>query len=329
MSLKTRSETACRSSPFPKHERKVPFYSRVLSTGETSPLARGRSDEQPGHARHWLGRAALNNDTANKYKENKMKEQYSIEGVAVDRYAQGGVTGKPPIVMVHGGDHGSWAWDKWANFFCQAGYQVHALNWYNHGNSDRLPEAEFIKRSITDIADKELSIVVRNLAMTPIVIGHSMGGLASAVYASTGPVERLVLVTPAMPVAAKADPVPLPIDYSAAFPVFPYEQAKQLFFTTLGDEEARRYYQLLVPASAQAVHEATEWTVALDTSAITMPTFVIGAELDQLVPVEPLRRYANLIRAEYFQMNGIGHCDVLLKEPDWQGAADKVLQWLS
>ena len=135
-----------------------------------------------------------------------MKEQYSIEGVAVDKYAQGGATGKPPIVVVHGGEHGSWVWEKWANFFCQAGYQVHALNWYNHGNSDRLPEAEFIKRSITDIADKELSIVVKNLAMTPIVIGHSMGGLASAVYASTGRVERLVLVTPAMPVAAKADP---------------------------------------------------------------------------------------------------------------------------
>ena len=111
--------------------------------------------------------------------------------------------------------------------------------------------------------------------------------------------------------------------------MLPYEQAKQFFFTTLNDEDAKKYYQLLVPESAQAVHEATQWTVALDTTMITIPTIVIRpAQLDQLVPVEPLKRYAGLIGAEYFQMNGIGHCDVLLKEPSWREAADHVLTWL-
>lgn len=257
-----------------------------------------------------------------------MKTQYFIEGVAVDKYTPKGEINKTPIIMVHGGQHASWAWEKWATFFCQANYEVHALNWYNHGDSDSLPEEEFIKRSITDIADKELPIVAKSLANTPIIIAHSMGGLASAVYASTSPAQQLVLVTPVMPVAAKADPLPLPVDYSAAFPVLPYEQAKQFFFTTLGEDDARRYYQLLVPESAQAVHEATRWTVALDTTMITLPTIVIGAELDQLVPVEPLKRYAGLIGAEYFQMNGIGHCDVLLKEPSWREAANHVLTWL-
>jgi hypothetical protein len=46
-------------------------------------------------------------------------------------------------------------------------------------------------------------------------------------------------------------------------------------------------------------------------------------------PGMPVIGLGALNNAEYFQMNGIGHCDVLLKEPDWQGAADKVLQWLS
>ena len=41
----------------PEHEREMRFYSRVLSTGETAALARDGSDEQPGHAHHWLGRA--------------------------------------------------------------------------------------------------------------------------------------------------------------------------------------------------------------------------------------------------------------------------------
>lgn len=257
-----------------------------------------------------------------------MKTQYFIEGVAVDKYVGEEPSSKAPIIMVHGGSHGSWCWEKWADLFCKAGYEVHALNWYNHGDSDALPEEAFIKRSIVDVADNELRIVAESLEKTPVVIAHSMGGLAAAVYASSAPVEKLVLVAPVMPVAVKAEPLPLPIDYSKPFPIFPYEQSKQFFFTTLDDEEAKKYYQLLVPESAQAVHEATQWSVALDTTLLTMPTLLISTELDQLVPPTPLKRYAELINAEYLEMKGIGHSDVLLKEPDWRTAADHALAWL-
>lgn len=257
-----------------------------------------------------------------------MKSQYRIQGVAVDKYSAGDQSDKPPIIMVHGGDHAAWTWEKWADFFCKAGYEVHALSWYNHGDSDSLPEEEFIKRSITDVADRELRIVAENLDRTPIIIGHSMGGLAAAVYATSAPVEKLVLVTPVMPAAVKADPVPLPVDYTKPFPVMPYEQSKQFFFTTLDDEEAKKYYQLLVPESSQAVHEATQWSVALDATLLTVPTMLLSVELDQLVPPEPLRRYAEMIGAEYLEMKGIGHSDILLKEPDWREAASKVLDWL-
>lgn len=256
------------------------------------------------------------------------KQIYKVKGVAVDKYIPAQPQDKSAIVMVHGGNHGSWCWGKWANFLCEAGYEVHALNWYNHGDSDELPQDEFIKRSITDIARKEMTYIIGQFDRPPIVIGHSMGGLAGAVYAAAAPLEKLVLVAPVLPAVAHAEPIPLTVDPSQPFPVMPYPQAKELFYTTLDDAEAQRYIAKLVPESAQAVIETTTWAVDLDPGDIKVPVFAVGAELDRLIPLEPLRRYAQLLHAEYNEMSGVGHCDVLLKEPNWRDAVRAVQQWL-
>lgn len=254
---------------------------------------------------------------------------YRVKGVSVAKYSPAKKTKKPPIVMVHGGQHGKWAWRNWAMFFSNAGYEVHALDWYNHGDSARLPEWKFIKRSIVDVAHNELRTVVRHLDRKPVLVGHSMGGLASAVYAAEAPVEKLVLLTPVMPSVVNPDPVPLPIDMSKPFPVFPYEQAKQLFFSTLSDREARQAYARLVPESPQAVLEATQWTVDVDLTAIQAPKLLFATEFDVLTPAEPEERYAKMLGAEYKFIPGIGHSDILLKDPEWRNTAQHTLTWLN
>lgn len=258
----------------------------------------------------------------------KTMEKYRINGVSVTKYIPEEQSNNPPIIMVHGGDHAGWGWKKWATFFCNSGYEVHVLDWFNHGDSDKLPQEEFLSRSLKDVAKKEITFVAEQLSQPPIVIGHSMGGMASAVYAASAPVKCLALIAPVMPTAAHPDPVPLPVDFKKEFPVFPYEQAKELFFTTLPDNDARYYYNLLIPESPQAVYEATQWTVELDPTDITVPTLVIAAEFDRLIPNEPLRRYANLLHADYKLFKGLGHSDVLVKEPDWRTIAEFVKQWL-
>jgi pimeloyl-ACP methyl ester carboxylesterase len=256
-------------------------------------------------------------------------ETYRVKGVAVTKYNPRTKSNNPPIIMVHGGEHGSWCWEKWAQFFCSAGYEIHVLNWYNHGDSDKLPEEEFLHRSITEVARQEITYVAAQLEQTPIIIGHSMGGLAAALYASQAPVKKLLLITPVMPSAVHADAVPLPVDATKPFPVLPYPQMKEFFFTTLSDDDAERYYRLLSPESSQAVIEATQWTVDIDVTKITVPTLVLAAEFDRLIPNEPLKRYATLLHADYQLFEGIGHSDILLKEPDWKHAAEYAKTWLT
>jgi len=257
-------------------------------------------------------------------------ETYKIRGVAVSHYIPEKNEGKAPIVMVHGGQHGAWGWEKWATFFSEAGYEVHALNWFNHGDSDKLPESEFAHRSITAVAREEITYVAEQIGRPFILIGHSMGGLASAVYTVSNAtnVTRLALITPVMPAAATPEIIPLPVDPEHPFPVLPAPQAKQFFFTKTDEATAADYIKLLVPESAQAVTEATRWTVEFDPAAITTPTLVMGTEFDQLIPKAGLRRYAQLLNARFEEIPGIGHSDILLKAPEWQVAASHVKEWL-
>jgi pimeloyl-ACP methyl ester carboxylesterase len=257
-----------------------------------------------------------------------MPEKYTINGVAVTKYGPAQATDKPPIIMVHGGTHAGWCWEHWATFFSEAGYEVHVPDWYNHGDSEALPEEEFIHRSIADVAAKEISFVAEKLSRAPILIGHSMGGLASAVYATQSPVERLVLLTPVIPQAIHPEPLPLPIDMSKPYPVFPYEQAKHFFFPTSSDNDAKRYYDRLGMESPTAVHEATRWDVDVDISKIRVPVMVVAVEFDYLIPFEPLKRYAGMLHADFKMIKGIGHSDILLKSPEWEAAATDVRTWL-
>lgn len=262
--------------------------------------------------------------------QESVVETYRVHGVAVTKCAAvEPKTDQPPIIMTHGGVHGPWAMENWARYFAGAGYEVHVPAWYNHGTSDQLPEDVFVGRSIVDIAHNEIKFVASGLDRKPILIGHSMGGLASAVYAEGAPVERLILLTPVMPAVVHPDPVPLPTDPTAPFPVFPVEQAGQLFFAALSDDEVRRCHALLVPESPVAVVEATQWTVDIDIAAIKVPVLVFATEFDVLTPADAVQRYAEILGAPYIYVPGIGHSSILLKAPEWQHAAEQARIWLS
>jgi pimeloyl-ACP methyl ester carboxylesterase len=257
-----------------------------------------------------------------------MTETYKVKGVSVEKYSPADKQDKPPVILVHGGTHAAWCWEKWAPLLAENGYEVHALNWYNHADSAKLPEDEFIKRSIVDVAHREVTYVADALGRVPIVIGHSMGGLASAVYASVNDVAKLVLIAPVMPAAPHPNPVPLPVDMTKPYPPFPFEQSREVFYTTLTDEEARPYIERLVSESPQAVSEAVGWTVELDPAKITASTLVIADELDHLIPNDALKRYADMLHAPYKEYSGVGHCDLLVKEPTWRTVATDTIAWL-
>lgn len=254
---------------------------------------------------------------------------YTTYGVAVRHYQPRRATGRPPVVLVHGGNSASWAWDTYAPWLAHHGYPVHALDWYNHGNSVHLPTSAYLNRSILDIASDEIAHVVDGLGADPILVGASMGGLAAMAFAATRPVTRLALVASALPVQVRAAEIPVPVDFTAPFPPPPFEQAREMFFTTMVDQQAHELYALMEPESPRAVWETSRNTLWADLElALPTPTLVLAAELDALFAPAHEQALADLLGATYIQIPGVGHVDLLLRHGAWRDGAQALTTWL-
>ncbi len=104
--------------------------------------------------------------------------------------------GRPPMLCVHGGAaHGHW-FDYIAPYF-SSDYHVRALDQRGHGNSDWVdPPAYSYQDYASDLAQVAEKLDLRDF----VLIGHSMGGMVSLVYAATYPgrVGKLVIVDTSM-----------------------------------------------------------------------------------------------------------------------------------
>jgi pimeloyl-ACP methyl ester carboxylesterase len=250
-------------------------------------------------------------------------EDVKVEGVRVEAY--GMPSGRPPLVLVHGGTQGSWIWENIAPALAARGWYCACLNWFGHNGSDPLPPSEAVQRSIADVG-REIGIVAGWLGREPALVAHSMGGPAATAYASANSVRALVLITPVVPKGHGEEEVPLPVEESAMWSPPPAETSRQIFWDEVDDETSERYYSLVCPESPVAVWEATRWTVEVDTSSITAPAYAFGAGRDMLVPHQYVESLAKAIRADYEFLPGEGHGVPL--NPVWEGVADRISTWL-
>ena len=95
------------------------------------------------------------------------------------------------FVLVHGGWHGAWCWDKITPLLEQSGHEVLSLDLPGHGE-DETPAAEVTLQSYADR-------VVEALDAQPepvVLVGHSLGGVAISQAAEQRPgrIEKLVYV---------------------------------------------------------------------------------------------------------------------------------------
>lgn len=250
-------------------------------------------------------------------------------GVAVRRYIPTHWNNRPPVILVHGGAHAGWSWDRYAAYFQSEGWKCYALDWYNHGLSTALPPATFLTRSIKDVLT-EINHV-RALLPNPdrfVLMGHSMGGMASLWSSQTLRPRALVLMAPVVPTEVGAQAIQIPIDMQVPFPVPPFEIAKAMFYQSMSDTEAMLYYTQLQPESPQAVYEATRWSISVNLSQVMADTKVVVGALDTLTPPSVVQPLATMMGADYSLWSGIGHADLMVKEQGWQPIAEDIQDWL-
>jgi pimeloyl-ACP methyl ester carboxylesterase len=242
---------------------------------------------------------------------------------------------RPPVVLVHGGMHAAWVWADVQEWLSERGWDSVAVDLLSHGRSRTLPTEQWVTRSLIDSAF-EIDVACASIAdnpLPPVVMGWSMGGLATLAHVAdtSQPLTAMVLLCPATPAQFKPAggvEIPLEIRHDEPVPAFPPEVAHFLFYDGMSVEKAATFSSRLQPESPRAVVEATQWTAALDISGIEVPTLIVGAENDQLIPVKTVQSLARTIPgASYIHLRGAGHGVPI--NPGWESVMSMVTSWLA
>ena len=260
------------------------------------------------------------------------------------------VSGKTPVVFIHG----LWllpsSWDRWATVFADAGYAPLSPGWPDDPQTVEEAKAHpevFANKSIGDVAD-HYAEVIGALDKKPAVIGHSFGGLLAQMVAGRG----LSAATVAVDAAPYRGVLPLPIsalrsskavlenprNKHRAIPLT-YDQFRYAFANAVSEEEAKELFDTYaVPAPGEPLFQAAfanlnPWTEAKvdHENPDRGPMLVMSGEKDHTVPpaisnAEFKLQKKNKGVTEFVEMPGRGHA--LTIDSGWREVADTALTFV-
>lgn len=249
----------------------------------------------------------------------------------------------PPLVLIHG----MWAtpsvWDNYKPVLEAAGYEVHTPALRHHDVDPKGPPPEALgTTSLTDYVD-DLAALIETLPATPILIGHSMGGLLAQLLAARGLAAAAVLLTPAPPAGL---PNFYPSVIAAFWPVLTtwkfwqkphgrsFAHARRTVFVHLSEQQARELYDQGVWESGRAIAEIGLWyldpkrAAKVPAEKVSCPLLVVAGRHDGITPPGLVRKIASRYgdRATYLELPN--HAHWVLGEPGWQIVVEDILCWL-
>lgn len=226
-----------------------------------------------------------------------------------------------PLLMVHGVSHGWWAFEKWLKFFAAFGWSCFSMSLRNHEGSYTLPMKTYLKVTLENYVQDVLQ-VLRWIGRPAVLMGHSMGGIIAQMVAERLELKALVLVASVGP--GQLGPIRGALPTHKPF-MLNAQEAKELWFHCIGQEEFEEFYNRLVPESPSAMNDYGLGKTRIQRQRITCPILVVGAQCDRTV-VHPFERLADFYGCERLLVPDAGH-DLML-EPAALDAAVAVNRWL-
>ena len=248
------------------------------------------------------------------------------------------------IFMIHGMWGSEWYWGNYKKFFEDKGYKcvTTTLRYHDIDPKDS-PPPELGKTSLLDYAE-DLEKEIRQLETTPIIMGHSMGGLLAQILGSRGLAKALVLLTPAAPsgiMVLKPSVMKsfLSIQTKWKFWQKPMRQtfgeAVYSMLNLLPPEEQKRTYSKFVYESGRAAFEIGYWFLdsshasQVDESKINFPVLVIAGGKDRITPASVVRKVAEKYKPNSTFKLFDNHAHWVVAEPGWEEVSSFAAEWLS
>jgi pimeloyl-ACP methyl ester carboxylesterase len=246
-----------------------------------------------------------------------------VKGLFVRETApQGREARRHPLLMVHGGSHGWWAFEPWLEFFAGLGWRSYSISLRNHADSYSVDPSEYLRLTVQDYADDVLA-AMDFINGIPVLIGHSMGGIVVQKVADTKDLAAMVLVSPVGPGQLGPMRDPLPSDKPV---MLEPREVRDLWFHNIDQERLNALYRRLAPESPSVINEYSGGSVTIQREAIDGPILVVSGEFDRTA-VHPGTAVAGFYKADYMSAAGCGH-DIML-EPAGTAVAEDIDLWLS
>ena len=248
------------------------------------------------------------------------------------------------LFMIHGMLGGGWYWGNYRQFFEARGFNciTPTLPCHDMAPGDP-PDSRLGTLGLLDYAD-DLEQAVRALDETPILVGHSMGGLLAQILASRDAAKALVLLAPAPPRGILALQPAIVRGFRSALvrrgfwkkPFrLTFDETAWLVLNRLSRAEQESVYRQLVYESGRALCEIGFWFLdsgaasRVDAAQVTCPVRVICGEQDRITPPAVARRIAGKYGrvSSYRELAGHGHW--LVGEPGWETICEDISAWLN
>lgn len=237
---------------------------------------------------------------------------------------------KPPLLFIHGSFVGHESFAPWLRLFGEAGWRCIAAS--RRGRAGIGPErAKGL--SIADYVDDTLR-VIEALGETPIVIGHSLGGLIAQKIAELGKARAAVLICPApaamLTAQAAALPTYLPMmpGILAGQPIIPGPGGcSTIALNEVPKAQRPAIHKTLVHESGKVYREMIFGTFKVDFGKITCPVMVMGGRNDRIVSVKLVEWTAEKLGVQAHIHDGHAHWPI--EEPGWEKIAGEALTFVN
>jgi pimeloyl-ACP methyl ester carboxylesterase len=241
-----------------------------------------------------------------------------------------------PLLFIHGMLHGAWCWEvHFLDYFARRGFAAYAVNLRGHGESEGRARLRW-----TRIADfvEDVANAARQLPLTPVLIGHSMGGFVIQKYLESHDTPGAVLLSSPPPSGlagttfriARRQPLlftRINVTFSLTPLIATPELTREAFFSEdFPSETLWGYWKLMQEESYMALLDMVVLN-RLEPARVKTPLLVLGAARDKMLSRSEIEAAARAYHTRAEIIPDVAHSSML--EQNWEAVAGRILAWLS
>ena len=246
------------------------------------------------------------------------------------------------IVLIHGNFVNDLSWSAWKIYLEQKGYTVHAPANPGHGGEPARLRAEvhpdLVKTGFIDVVNN-ISKLIDSLPEKPLVIGHSMAGMAALKLVELGKAAAGVSIDGAPP----KNVFPPFQTLKTVLPAFGFFSFRKYFmgsrkwydnafFNTIPEAEKQKAFEkFAVPESYKVSRQLVLDSFSnLNFSQPHVPILFIGGGSDHIFPPTLTKKIAGKYKASAGKVDVRifdGKSHFICGEPGWESVADYIIDW--